>query len=694
MIDRLLEPQTIVHFLEFCMHGFLPNGKKTSLEHLTEEEAQLANTSPETDDDNRSISGRVIDRIGSFTDSDRLCQVGKNIQSIKARLWEGLIPLSDQRWKEKGLHLPQNFDFACQQLSAVIATFEYLNQPTVAKHLHDTFNLIWEHWDEMDKMLNVRRTRDQLPPVSVTKLWTEYMATHFQVMTERAHRWVIVHVGELRTPLMRDLATHRPIDLDVVDPLQWKLTDRLHILSEIAAGADYKIMIPMNGYRGHTPPPVPSNIIPALRSPDLKERGKAYWPRLKALSRQTQYWSIMQNITHGVERHVADPESLHQTVLDQINSQSLLRREVRGDPIEPLPEEPWILRDVWPIEKFGREIQSYGLTIYRLSYQQSEAEWAAFREKLEAHIADWGQGQTGSESLKPYLKLHWRDGKALGIPEGDIEAANKHYVEHYEPEEFPYYLQDQMNERVFLVVDQPSIESYTTSSYTAATDLVLPGDFAGFVLAVEPGYDPKIGPRRPDECPGYQGHMRILGSLVWGDLFVMLSSQAAVSIQDLWPLALDHPNQVYVGPTVPVQINNWRMQNGIRNTLVHELFGLANSKVNGTAWPTQRPSNLNPNAATSTAEPLTGRTPSPFATQLDPLSSELRTIHQRQFVRWLHQRGQHREAIAPEEILRTPDGQEPDMERIIRRLWRFDAGEDWATDPDRVDLGDDPCSMQ
>ena len=130
----------------------------------------------------------------------------------------------------------------------------------------------------------------------------------------------------------------------------------------------------------------------------------------------------------------------------------------------------------------------------------------------------------------------------------------------------------------FLAVDSASFASYTTDAYSAATCVVLPGDFAGFVLAIDPSFDPKEGSSRPDESPGYSGQMRILGSLIWGDLYAQLESQSA-RLEDLWPLAMHHPNQVYVGPTVPLQVFNWRTQNAGRWNALSELVQYAKRKM-------------------------------------------------------------------------------------------------------------------
>lgn len=86
---------------------------------------------------------------------------------------------------------------------------------------------------------------------------------------------------------------------------------------------------------------------------------------------------------------------------------------------------------------------------------------------------------------------------------------------------------------------------------------MLPGDFAGFVLAIDPTFDPAVGIDRPDESPDYNGQMRILGSLVWGDLYAQLESQST-NLDGLWPLAMHHPHQVYVGPVTPLQVLGWK----------------------------------------------------------------------------------------------------------------------------------------
>lgn len=367
---------------------------------------------------------RVMIRIGSDKDSSRLCLVGRNIQSLKSRLWEGIIPLSEQSWQEKGLDQPQNFEVACQHLSAVIAVFEYLNTRQVRLFLRGTFNYIYDVWALLDTVLNERRAEKNQPRISVAALWTMYIKAYFEMMTERAHRWVILHAISLRAPLLRTLSEHRRSQEGDGSPdsLQWQITDSLQVVAEIISSADFTIMIPMNDYKGY---PLPRrNDSTSLHAPDLGTRAKAYHQRLRLLTRENMVNGIVGRASHS---HSHSGESYCESGRYQIEAQNTLRREIRGAPIEPVPREPWIVSCASRMES-GTNTETekkYGLAVYRLTYGQPESEWTAFVDKVEAHVSDWGKGQTGSSIIKEQLKLHWLDGKDLGIPEGDIEAAKR-----------------------------------------------------------------------------------------------------------------------------------------------------------------------------------------------------------------------------------------------------------------------------
>lgn len=65
------------------------------------------------------------------------------------------------------------------------------------------------------------------------------------------------------------------------------------------------------------------------------------------------------------------------------------------------------------------------LAIYRLTYNQTDEEWAEFLRRFEADLADWGEGIEGADQIRDRLELRWFDGKEIGIPEGDLDIAKK-----------------------------------------------------------------------------------------------------------------------------------------------------------------------------------------------------------------------------------------------------------------------------
>lgn len=223
-------------------------------------------------------------------------------------------------------------------------------------------------------------------------------------------------------------------------------------------------------------------------------------------------------------------------------------------------------------------------------------------------------------------------------------------------------------------MDDVSFGSYTTDDYTVASPLPLRGDFTGFVLAVDADYDPNEPCERADESPGYHGQMRILGSLVWGDLFSMFSAQAAM-LEDFWPLALDHPNQVYAGPSVPLTVSDWRMQNGIRNMLLRQTVEYVKAKMDGTA--PELPSQPAGNARST----------------LSAADEPMRQYMMSNFVNWLRDRNHTRGAIVAEELMRARPGQDADHERIRQRMDALENGDEDEVNPRRL-ADPDECPMQ
>jgi hypothetical protein len=105
----------------------------------------------------------------------------------------------------------------------------------------------------------------------------------------------------------------------------------------------------------------------------------------------------------------------------------------------------------------------------------------------------------------------------------------------------------------FFVVDTASFASYIDPPI-AFQDRAPYGDYGGFLTLVDTTTsNPQV---IREQAPGYQNKLRVLGSMVFDDVYPLLVSLAQRP-RNLWALALRHPNQVYVGPTVAEQEKDW-----------------------------------------------------------------------------------------------------------------------------------------
>ncbi|KAJ0419195.1 hypothetical protein BJY00DRAFT_314263 [Aspergillus carlsbadensis] len=554
-----MEPQTIPQFMQFLAYGNLPNGQKTSLPLLAVDEYELMvlpfsewAPAPYNTKTGALMDG-IMMRIGSFEDGARLCLVGRNIHSFKNRFWEGQPPLSASRWAEKGLDRPENFAIACEYLSATIAAFEYLNGiPQIRTNLRDTFNLISGHLQEAEAALNARRRMagaDLATSLSLTALWEEFIRAKYEVMTATAHSFVVLHAADLQVPLIKGLASLPPDAETAVAAL----TEKWDQLVRIIQVADLMIWMFMDGYNGYHSP---AGVVGGLHNPRPGDMKKTYQEAFEhvghtfleaVIEKQKTDGSDNQSFMARVERFVLGTAS-----------QDQLRTAIRGSPMCPSPREPWIRevlhRQRETEERFPEERHQRGfeIAVYHIAHGRSSGRHSDdVRAAFESHVSCWGEGVDGSEEVKPLLKLHWFDD---GIE--SVDAAKRHFQKIRDTDEFKHKLDG----TVFLAIDQLSAHSYMNPnihSSTASQNFPTADDLKGHVLAIDVDFDPNDPGNRADESPGYTGGLRILGNLVWSELYPMLIMQSA-TLEDLWPMAMEHPRKLYTGLTVPGLLERWK----------------------------------------------------------------------------------------------------------------------------------------
>ncbi|PGH09572.1 hypothetical protein GX51_00678 [Blastomyces parvus] len=564
IVDRLIPPKTVFHFFEFAWRGTLPNGKKTKLPLISDEEIQLvaapynAWALPPHSKITLPVSQMLMSRIGSDEDPGRLTLVEKSVHVMKLRLWEGIPPISEHQWRQKGLDKAENFDYACQYIEAVISTFDYLNVPLHISHMRETFNHMSDHLSEFDEALNKIRRRDgKEPNINTAGLWADFIRAKYEVMTSRAHIWVISHIDALREPLLNEIKAQGPSLDDSISPEQLDLVQKLRKLAGLAAEADYTVYMSTDGYKGIAGPSLKQ--MNGWQSPVLEKRRQTY-------VNSYQYFQEINSITDEMLANLSgkDTESpdaspkkendLLKAIEGQLRIQQQQRLRARLDS-EPGPRAPpvWIsdvTARIHVMKDSGKPpTTDFGFAIYRLSYGQNDddGEWIALKEAIEKDLASWGDGIDGVEDIKPLLKLTWFDGRELGLAEDDIDGAKRHFT-NFRNTLTPL---DGIDQSTILVLDSASRTSYAKPT-TDDTD-----DTADhFLLAVDPHYDPDEGIERPEESPGYAGSMRILTRLVWSELFALTYNQV-MWLDELWPLAMGHPEQVYVGTTVAELMSRW-----------------------------------------------------------------------------------------------------------------------------------------
>ncbi|RMJ16026.1 hypothetical protein CDV36_004322 [Fusarium kuroshium] len=546
--DLPIEPQTVAAFFSFVSGGRLPEGRQTILPLATKEEVTNM-TKPysqwapaEYHHLGQAAVTSISSRINLTEDDEKLPSIATELYAMKKRIWEGIPPLSERRWKDLDLDNMGNFPMACRYIVAVIDVFQYLNEGWMRKAMRTIYNRIWDDLHDCEEAINACRRLaadgDDFEEISLTALWYQHTKSHFDSMCQIAHEWVIEHIQRLRQPVLDHLASHQPTHERDHDEVQWDLTNKLYDLLDNGAHADFTIFLPMEGYKGSniplqrplgSTPPGGFREKPISFSVNILKRKCDYGGRLRYLTRKEQYGTYERLGLSPISLEINDPARLMITCHSQIDAQTQSRRELRGVPQE-LELDPWL--------DLGKTYLGYGnlrcgFVAYRLCHSHTPEVWNNFKAKFESDISDWGRGVKSIDDVRAACKIYWLDGQDLEIPDGDIEAAKKHFHKHIDSEDARG-----AHKGAFLVIDEDVVKSYLNPVREREK----------FVLAVDPDFDPETKPE-DRRLPSYKGSVRVLGSILWDDLGALLVTQS-ILLDDTWALAMSHPHEVYEGARV------------------------------------------------------------------------------------------------------------------------------------------------
>ena len=88
----------------------------------------------------------------------------------------------------------------------------------------------------------------------------------------------------------------------------------------------------------------------------------------------------------------------------------------------PMGMEPWVRQLSSP------DVEKFGFLIYRLSYGESEEEWANTKDMITKRIESGWEGVVGGEGVKGKAVLRWMDGRKVKIEEGDLDGARAYVL--------------------------------------------------------------------------------------------------------------------------------------------------------------------------------------------------------------------------------------------------------------------------
>lgn len=426
VVDRILEPQTIAHFLRSTTSGKLTSGNTTTLTLVAIEDVKLMNKPMKDwapapyDTIDTSVISQMTSCIGSLENTRPLVAISKELIAMKARVWEGLPPISEDRWKKGNLDKPEKFAEACRYISSVVGVFNYLNTEDIRHRLRDTYNAIWDHLDRFDKALHATDLRSSDPGVSLAALWHKYIEDRYNFVVIQAHQWVISHIQRLEEPIVSQLDDG---DLENTPEgrksPQFKLADKMHDLSETTAHAHFNIFLPMHGYKGgalasqdhvtFTPRANAFLLEPVKFSLAPRQRRVDYVARHKYLSRRVLFDSFTVAGVFGGNRG---------TALAQIEAHELARQEIRGEE-KPSVKERWI---IYAEECLAFHDVQWIIIGYRTSTTHSDDEWNQFVAKVDDERKKWGSEIEGIERIKGQCRVEWVDARHL-VPTGSQDYA-------------------------------------------------------------------------------------------------------------------------------------------------------------------------------------------------------------------------------------------------------------------------------
>jgi hypothetical protein len=124
---------------------------------------------------------RIMHSMSGFEDIFNMAldpeTLERSFVCTKTKLWFGMEPMSEARWRAKALDAHANVEEAMAQIQVVVDVFQYLATTTVQGKMRQSHNKIWTEIDVFQDALKARATAagQPAPNFSITALWEEFI---------------------------------------------------------------------------------------------------------------------------------------------------------------------------------------------------------------------------------------------------------------------------------------------------------------------------------------------------------------------------------------------------------------------------------------------------------------------------------------------------------------------------------------
>ncbi|OAK99959.1 hypothetical protein IQ06DRAFT_294337 [Phaeosphaeriaceae sp. SRC1lsM3a] len=501
------------------------------------------------------------------------------LRPLKAKLELGMVPISRDRWLERQMDDPANYRNLFELMNDVHAIFQWYNNEEVLSRTRDAFNWMVGKFVIFERAANARRVQNGITEkLDLAGMWYEYWHDAWTTMSNRAHGWIVDRVDEIQEFAFiryEEALEAAGEDQTAIGEAGKAYYECVQDLRGTLTKLDYTMGIPMTGFRGFTigssftdltVPQRKNMFVKMFETKSWKHQAAILDTEDKANAEMASTFSSNPSLIERLEYlknpahpRFRDTENLIGHYHEGKQNRDEIRAALRGAP-QLTSQENWIaiLRermDFYAKNKNWKPNQ-FGFVCYRLTYSETDAEWAAFKAKLESDMKTSGDWIQGYEDIAASASIHFVDGREHNIPEGDIAAAKRHFKSAFTmlPTLGRFWSYD------FLVVDKQSYASYSTPK---EEEMRPPppygpcfGDNGGHVRLIDTAYEQLPRDLIDHTAPGYRGEMKVLSTLVFEELYPLIAT-FSMRPHTLWPCARLHPREVYVGTSDSAQEGWW-----------------------------------------------------------------------------------------------------------------------------------------